>query len=582
MAPVVGGGGWEELREDREEDVAVSTKQPRGGTRGAGSSDEVDDIVIELQETRNTDTGLLGKRGRGLLLAGWKRGFGALAGGRRHHKAKDTAEDRGNNIVVVSADRRGTGGGGGVVAGGRPDEDHDNDAEPPWSGEYRVYKRRWFGLVQLTLLNAIVSWDWLTFSPVSKHAANYFSTDENTINWLSTAFMFAFVFITPVVIYVLHLGPKPSIVTSAALVLVGNWIRYAGAHSKSENGGIFGVVMFGQILTGLAQPFVLAAPARFSDMWFTNRGRVAATALTTLANPFGAALGQLVVPFWVQGPSDVSSMVLYVSIISSVCAIPSFFIPAAPPTPAAPSSETPKVSVRDSATILFSHMEFWLIASAFTVYVGCFNSLSSLLNQILQPYGYTNDEAGIAGAILIVVGLVASAVTSPIVDRTKAYLLAIRIAVPVIGLMYLIFIWMPPTHDAGGLAGPYVVMAVLGAASFSLMPIAIEFMVELTHPISPAVTSTLALGGGQLLGGIFIVVSGALKGSEKADPPLNMHRALVFHAVVAMVAIVPPLCLGLFGRADKVSLRRVRSDERVPAAATQAANGSGGGGEEMA
>lgn len=116
----------------------------------------------------------------------------------------------------------------------------------------------------------------------------------------------------------LHLGPKPSIVTSAALVLAGNWIRFAGSHSADAAAGRFGVVMLGQILTGLAQPFVLAAPARYSDLWFTSRGRVAATALTSLANPFGAALGQLVVPFWVDAPGDVSRMVLYVSIIVSV------------------------------------------------------------------------------------------------------------------------------------------------------------------------------------------------------------------------------------------------------------------------
>jgi len=114
---------------------------------------------------------------------------------------------------------------------------------------------------------------------------------------------------------VLHLGPKLSIVTAAALLLVGNWVRYAGCHSSE--GGRFGVVMFGQILVGLAQPFVLAAPARYSDLWFTSRGRVAATALTSLANPFGAALGQLIVPFWVNEPGDVSRMVLYVSIIVS-------------------------------------------------------------------------------------------------------------------------------------------------------------------------------------------------------------------------------------------------------------------------
>ncbi|KAK3905196.1 major facilitator superfamily domain-containing protein [Staphylotrichum tortipilum] len=440
--------------------------------------------------------------------------------------------------------------------------------------QYKVYKRRWFGLVQLALLNIIVSWDWLTFSPVASHAASYFNTTETTINWLSTAFLFAFTFATPAVIYVLHMGPKPSIVTTAALLLVGNWIRYAGSHSKEK--GLFGVVMFGQILTGLAQPFVLAAPARYSDLWFTNRGRVAATALTSLANPLGAALGQLIVPFWVNDPSDISQMVLYVSIISSVCAIPAFFIPPAPPPPpppppqtpqpppppppSAPSSETPKLSLAASARILFSHVEFWLLLLPFAVYVGFFNSISSLLNQILLPHGYSDDEAGIAGAVLIAVGLVASAITSPIIDRTKSFLLAIRIAVPLIGLCYLIFIWMPATREGGGVAGPYVVMAVLGAASFSLLPVVVEFLVELTHPISPAVTATLAWSGGQVLGGIFIVVSGALKGGADADPPGDMKNALIFQAVIALAVVPAPLCLGLFGRKQQLQLRRVRSD----------------------
>lgn len=116
----------------------------------------------------------------------------------------------------------------------------------------------------------------------------------------------------PVVIYVLHWGPKPAIIVASVLTLVGNWIRYGGVRTSPPN---FGVVMFGQILIGFAQPFVLSAPTRYSDLWFTNRGRVAATALVSLANPFGAALGQLIVPFWVYGPNDVPNAVLYVSII---------------------------------------------------------------------------------------------------------------------------------------------------------------------------------------------------------------------------------------------------------------------------
>lgn len=76
--------------------------------------------------------------------------------------------------------------------------------------------------------------------------------------------------------------------------------------------------MFGQILCGFSQPFVLAAPTRYSDLWFTNRGRVAATAVMSLANPFGGALAQLIDPFWANSASDIPNMVLYIAIIVSL------------------------------------------------------------------------------------------------------------------------------------------------------------------------------------------------------------------------------------------------------------------------
>jgi hypothetical protein len=87
-------------------------------------------------------------------------------------------------------------------------------------------------------------------------------------------------------IFTLHRGPKPAILTASILILCGNWLRYVGA--KVEQ---FTVVMTGQILIGLAQPFVLSAPTKFSDTWFSPRGRTSATALASLANPLGGAVG---------------------------------------------------------------------------------------------------------------------------------------------------------------------------------------------------------------------------------------------------------------------------------------------------
>lgn len=154
---------------------------------------------------------------------------------------------------------------------------------------------------------------WLTYAPVASNAATYYSVPESTITWISTAFFLAFVAVFPISIAILHRGPKLAFMTAAVLILIGNWIRYAG--STSRKGGNVAYAMAGEIVIGFGQPFILAAPTRYSDLWFTNRGRIAATALTSLANPFGAALGQLITPFWVSKPADVSNMVLYVSII---------------------------------------------------------------------------------------------------------------------------------------------------------------------------------------------------------------------------------------------------------------------------
>ena len=45
------------------------------------------------------------------------------------------------------------------------------------------------------------------------------------------------------------------------------------------------------------------------------------------------------------------------------------------------------------------------------------DATSSLLNQILESYGTSEDQVGIDGAILMIVGLVASGAASPVLDR---------------------------------------------------------------------------------------------------------------------------------------------------------------------
>lgn len=402
-------------------------------------------------------------------------------------------------------------------------------------------------------LTAILQW--LSFSAVANTAADFYSTNPSIINWLSTGFLFAFVAAAPSTIWALHTGgPRLAIIAASVLILLGNWIRYAGTRTSPPS---FGLTMFGQILIGFAQPFVLSAPTRYSDIWFTPSGRVSATAIASLANPFGGALGQLINPFLANKASDVPNMVLYVAIISTVASIPSFFIPSKPPTPVSPSSTHAAPEIRKTLELLGKNPTFYLLVLPFSVYVGFFNSLSSLLTQIMTPYGFSETESGIAGAVLILVGLVSAAVTSPTMDRTKAYLPFIKTSVPVIALCYLAFIWAPGTRS---LVAPYIILAILGAASFSLVPVALEWLVEVTWPVGPEASSTICWTGGQLLGGIFIVLSDALKEGSEGNPPFTMGKALIFQAVVSAAAVPCVMCLGLVG---KVKRGRLEVDKGV-------------------
>ncbi|KAI4717757.1 MFS general substrate transporter [Aureobasidium sp. EXF-10727] len=443
---------------------------------------------------------------------------------------------------------------------------HENLANPV---QYKVYRRRWFGLSVLVLLNIIVSWDWLTFAAVSSTAAQFYQVSESAINWLSTGFLFAFIAASPYAsthcsqtvtnisrftIWALHKGPKVSIVVSALLLFVGNWIRYAGTRAGPH--GHFPVVILGQIIIGFAQPFVLAAPTRYSDLWFPETGwygRVSATATASLANPLGGALGQLIGPFWATHPAEVPTMVLYTAIVSCVACLPSFFIPSRPPTPPSHSADLQKLDITRSLKLLKTNKAFFLVLVAFGVYTGCFNAVSSLINQILEPYDFTETDAGIAGAILIFVGLGASAIVSPLVDRTKRYLLTITILVPLIAVGYVLLVFMPETRTV---VGPYITFAILGAASFSLLPCALEYLVEITYPASPEVSSTICWAGGQLFGAIFIIVMDALKGLLSTQPEGSMKCALIFQAVVSCLAIPCVIMLWFLGKGSVALGRR--------------------------
>ncbi|KAL7784561.1 major facilitator superfamily domain-containing protein [Trichoderma ceciliae] len=370
---------------------------------------------------------------------------------------------------------------------------------------------------------------------------------------------------TPLTVKILGYNLRLAFVMTSVLLIVGNWVRYVGSISAThQSGGIYAVGV-GQALLGAAQSLVLSSPTEFAEVWFSPSTRVIATSIMTLSNPLGAALGQVVTPFWLQSVGDISSMVLYVSILSSAVAIPGFFIQNRPPTPPSSTPSSAPLSMRVSLRILVTSLECCIIIIPFWILVALFLSMSSLISQIVGPYGISDTDSGIGGGLLILSGLLASAIVSPIIDRTKQFLITTKVAVLIIASCYVAFIWVAPL---GNVAGLYALLCVLGAASLASVPVVLEMLGEISYPVGPEVTSTICWAGGQLLGGCLILIADAMEAGEDATPPENMRTYLIFQAALA-VAVVPfSLSLGLFGRQQKMELKRTQAEKKDAGSST--------------
>jgi hypothetical protein len=113
---------------------------------------------------------------------------------------------------------------------------------------YRVYTRRWIGVIIIVLLNIVFSWgyvlcysltrSWIAFAPVANLTVQYFGLSSTTpVNWLSTVVLFVYCIVSPLSIWIYH---RHSVRTGVILLC---W-RLTTAHNW---GGFYGDWIMAQV-----------------------------------------------------------------------------------------------------------------------------------------------------------------------------------------------------------------------------------------------------------------------------------------------------------------------------------------------
>ncbi|KAH9948500.1 major facilitator superfamily domain-containing protein [Amylocystis lapponica] len=433
---------------------------------------------------------------------------------------------------------------------------------------FKLYKRRWIGLVAVTLLNVVSGMSLVWFGPIANNVVDEFGFSIDEVNWLSNVVNATFI---PFSVITPHLyariGMRRSCYVGAVLFVVSAWVRYAGTANSLSRQGAYALILLGQLIAGIAQPVFQVLVPNYSEKWFDLKTRITATMIMSLGNPVGNAIGQLISPL-VGTPSE---SILIMGIIFTAVTPLILLVGNAPPTPPTHSgSSSPTFSsfvraflgkeARSSSayTTLRQRIDFVIITVVFGVLVAVINVFSVLSAQIMEPYG-------LMGAVLLLAGLVAAAATAPIFDRVLSHHLALstKFLCPVIGAGWLSLIWAVKTDDTAGL---FAIMAMIGAASLTLLPVALELAVEVTK--NADASSAILWCSSNVFALIFTLSEGALRAGGAATPPYNMRRALVFQgcwvcAAVALVMLVQ-------GRQT-----RREADERAAAAVRGSLGASG-------
>lgn len=204
-------------------------------------------------------------------------------------------------------------------------------------------------------------------------------------------------------------------------------------------------------------------------------------------------------------------MLLVEAIISAIVALLIIiFFKESPPTLPSLGSMAQSIDFKKSIGILFKDKRFMSLALAFGTVNGTFNIYGSLMDDILDPYGFSPDQVSAFGAALMISGIISAALFGIYVEKTLKYrntfimCSIIGLATTVLFPLALKF-W---SGDAEKYYWMYMALVVFqGIVFIPLQPLTIDYASDTMFPIGEAQITGFMLSVGQIFGIIFIEVA---------------------------------------------------------------------------
>ncbi|MCL5952761.1 MAG: MFS transporter [Chloroflexi bacterium] len=392
---------------------------------------------------------------------------------------------------------------------------------------FKIYGYRWAMLVAFMFVVAVNQLLWITFASITGTAVTFYGVSDLSIGLLSLVFMIVYIFVSiPASWAIDTFGIRVAVGIGAALTGIFGLMR--GVFAPDYN-----LVLIAQIGIAIGQPFILNAVTTIAARWFPIQERATAAGLGSLAMYLGILAGLALTPYLVVQSGIAGTLVVY-GIVSVVAAVVFFALARErPPTPPCPPDQEARSLVLDGLRQTFQQKSFVLLMLVFFVGLGVFNAVTTWIEEIVRPRGFSITQAGDAGGLMIVGGIIGALVIPALSDhyrrRTPFLVLAVVGAtLSLVGLTFATAYWLLLVSGFG-----------LGLFLLSAGPIGFQYGAEITYPTPEGTSNGLLLWMGQISGIVFILGMDGLKSPDTGSMTLPLM------ILIGLMILGALLCLRL-------------------------------------
>lgn len=367
---------------------------------------------------------------------------------------------------------------------------------------FKIYGYRWVVLVVFMGVIAVNQLAWITFAPITIVAVKYYGVTDLSIGLLSMSFM---------IVYIIFSIPASwTIDTYGFKVAVGIGAVLTGLFGLARGLILdnYTLVLISQIGIAIGQPFILNAITKVAARWYPIQERATASGLGSLAMYIGIVMGMMLTPYLVLRLS-INRMLLFYG-VAALIAGALFLILARekPPTPASPPGREERSLVFDGLKQMIRMRDFIILMAIFFIGLGVFNSVTTWIEDILRPRGFSILQAGVIGGLMVIGGILGALVLPALSDRYRKRVpfIVLSLAAATLGLVGIAF--------AVNYSLLLLSAFVMGFFLLSAGPIGFQYGAEITYPAPEGTSNGMLLWMGQISGIIFILGMDSFKNPE--------------------------------------------------------------------